>query len=145
MLHFQTLSPSEDKLSLLGFHLLTSLVFVFVEMLEFALVLVLKELYEPKLGKKTTNDKDESECGKVIAREVKEKQITMGKVLPFKEMDRDLDINGVTESRQNMVRVKKSNFFEKSPLTRKIDFLSFIIYHFAYILFNMIYWNEFKR
>ena len=113
-------------------------------MLEFALVLVLKELYEPKLVK-NTHDKDESESGKVIAREAKEKQITMGKVLPFEEMDRDLDINGVPESRQNMVRVKKSNFFEKLPLTRKIDFSSFIIYHFAYFLFNMIYWNKFKR
>ena len=113
-------------------------------MLEFALLLVLKELYEPKLGK-TTHDKDESESGKVILKQVKEMLITTRKILPFKEMDRDLDINGVTELRQNMVRVKTSNFFERLPLTRKIDFSSFIIYHFAYFLFNMIYWNRFKR
>ena len=144
ILHFQTLSPSEDMLSLLGFYLLASLVFVFFQMLEFAFVLVLKELYDPKLVK-TNNDKDESESRKVISKQAIEMQITTGKVLPFKEMNRDLDMKGVTELRENTVRVKKSNFFEKLPLTRKIDSLAFIIYHFAYFLFNMIYWNKFKR
>ena len=111
-------------------------------MLEFALVLVLKELYEPKLGK-TTHDKDESESGKVISKQVKEMQITTRKILPFKEMNQDLDDNGVTESRQKTFRVKNPDFFENLPLTRKIDFLAFITYHFAYFLFNIIYWNEF--
>ena len=135
-LHSQTLSPSGDKLSKLGFYLLTSLVFVFFQMLEFASVLVLKELYERK------NDLD---SGKVTSRQVKEIQIAMDKVLPFQEMNRDIDINSKTELGKASLRVKKPKFFERLPLTRRIDFLAFITFHLAYFLFNVIYWNQFGR
>ena len=136
--HFQTLSPSGDKLSLLGLYLLTSLIFVFFQVLEFALVLVLKDLYEPKLGK-TTNHDDKSDSGKIISRQMQEMQSSMGNVLPFEEMNSDIDINS------RRFWVKQPKFFEKLPLTRKIDFLAFIIYHIAYLLFNIIYWNQCGR
>ena len=104
-------------------------------MLEFALVLVLKDLYEPKLGK-TTNHDDKSDSGKIISRQMQEMQSSMGKVLPFEEMNSDIDINS------RRFWVKQPKFFEKLPFTRKIDFLAFIIYHIAYFLFNIIYWNQ---
>ena len=115
---------------------MTSLVFVFFQMLEFASVLVLKELYERK------NDLD---SGKVTSRQVKEIQIAMDNVLPFQEMNRDIDIDSKTELSKASHRVKKPKFFERLPLTRRIDFLAFITFHLAYFLFNVIYWNQFGR
>ena len=98
-------------------------------------MLVLKDLYEPKLGN-TTHHKDKSESGKITSRQVQEMQSSKGKVIPFEETNGDFDINS------RRFCVKRPKFFDKLPLTRKIDFLAFIIYHFAYFLFNIIYWNQ---
>ena len=113
-------------------------------MLEFALVLVLKDLYEPKLVK-TTHHKDKPESGKITSRQLQEMQSSMGKFLPFEEMNSDLDINSITEPRRITFWIKKPKFFEKLPLTRKIDFLAFITYHTAYFLIFFIYCNQFRR
>ena len=105
--------------------------FVFFEMLEFALVLVLKE---QKLGERI-HDKERPEPIKIISKQPMEIQNVKGKV-----SNGDLNITDVTESRHTKFWIKKPNFFEKLPVTRKIDFSAFFIYHFAYLLFNMIYW-----
>ena len=110
-------------------------------MLEFAWVLVLKEKYDRNLGE-TTHDTDESESGKVISRETKEMRNTKGRVLPLEELNHNIDMHGRTESRQASFWVRNPKFFEKLPLTRRIDFLAFIVYHLAYIFFNVIYWNQ---
>ena len=138
--YFQNLSPSEDKLSSLGSYLLISLAFVFFEMLEFALVLLLKEY---KLDE-TTHDKNKSKSVILFSRQKMELQKTVGKVSPSEEKSHDLDINDVAESRQTTFRINRPRFFQKLPLTRKVDFLAFVIYHFAYFLFNLVYWVWFK-
>ena len=110
---------------------MVSMTFVFVEMLEFALVLVLKE---QKLGERS-HDKDKPEPIKIVSKQPMEIQNVKGKV-----SNGDLNITDVTESRQTKFWINKPKFFEKLPVTRKIDFSAFIIYHFAYLLFNIIYW-----
>ena len=81
-------------------------------MLEFASVLVLKDLYEPKLGN-TTHHKDKPESEKMTSRQMQEMQSSTGKVLPLEEMNSDLDINS------RRIWVKRPEFFEKLPLTKK--------------------------
>ena len=110
---------------------MVSMTFVFVEMLEFALVLVLKE---QKLGERS-HDKEKPEPIKIISKQQMEIQNVKGKVSNV-----DLNITDVTESRQTKFWINKPMFFEKLPVTRKIDFSAFIIYHFSYLLFNIIYW-----
>ena len=110
---------------------MVSMTFVFVEMLEFALVLVLKE---QKSGE-TSHDKEKPEPIEIISKQTMEIQKVKCKV-----SNGDPNITDVTESRQNKFRINKPRFFEKLPVTRKIDFSAFVIYHFAYLLFNVIYW-----
>ena len=105
--------------------------FVFVEMLEFALVLVLKE---QKFGE-TSHNKEKPEPIKIISKQPMEIQNAVGKV-----SNGDWNMTDVTESGQTRLWINKPRFFEKLPITRKIDFSAFIIYHFAYLLFNIIYW-----
>ena len=114
--------------------------FVFFEIVEFALVLVLKEIHERKL-REMRDDRSESECGKVFSNQIERIQTIMT-VRQCEEMNRNLDINCGNESRKTRFCINTHRFFEKLPLTRKIDFWAFIIHHFAYVLFNIIYWAK---
>ena len=141
MLYFQTISPTGKTLSILGFYLFISLIFIFFQMLEFALVLVVEEMNDHKLHD-TNHDKDILESGKITSREIKQIQNTVSKVSPFEGKNCDQNTSGVTKSRKATSWIIRPRFFGKLPLTRKIDFLALIIHHFAYFLFNAIYWNS---
>ena len=124
-----------------------SLVFVFLQMLEFALVLILKEADKRRLDESNA-DTDrirlrKSRIPKLIPKKLTERNITTDKVAPFEETKRDLNTNDVSQPRQTTFWINTLMFFEKLPLTRRIDFLAFAIYHFSYLLFNIIYWVQY--
>ena len=55
--------------------------------------------------------------------------------------------NGIYQQEGNDEGTGKMNFWSKKwaiiyglPLTTKIDLVGFIVFHFAYLLFNCIYW-----
>ena len=123
---------------MLGRYLLICLVFVFFEILELAVVIVLKEVHERGLHE-TNNDKDLAESEKCVSKQITRVQNSVN-VSQNDEMNQDRNTDGVTKSWLNRFKIKKPRFFEKLPLTRKIDFLAFIIYHLAYIVLNIIYW-----
>ena len=116
-------------------------------MLEFALVLILKEVDKRRLDE-SKPDKDrirlrKSRIPKMIPKKATEGNIPTNKVSPFEETIRDLDTNDVSEPRQTPFWINMLMFFEKLPLTRRIDFVAFAIYHFSYLLFNVIYWVQY--
>ena len=136
---FQADSPSGDELSLLGAYLLISLVFVFFTVVEFALILILKEVYEygsPETGR--TNNNSSSE--KVISKHLTGQQIPVGQESQLEEIIDDLTRGGVAERRITLLHIIGPKLFRNLPLMRKIDFSAFFIYHFTYVLFNFIYW-----
>ena len=56
-------------------------------------------------------------------------------------------VNRVDQQEGNDDGTRKMNFWSKKlaiiyglPLTTKIDLVGFIVFHFAYLLFNCIYW-----
>ena len=116
-------------------------------MLEFALVLILKEVDNRRLDKRFP-DKDrirlrKSRIPKIIPKKATEGNIPTDKVSPFEETSRDPNTNDVSEPRQTPFSINTLMFFEKLPLTRRIDFVAFAIYHFGYLLFNIIYWAQY--
>ena len=113
-------------------------------MLEFALVLILKEVEKRRLDEFNL-DKErirlrKSRIPKMIPKKATEGNIPTDKVTPFEETNRVLDTNDVSQPRKTPFWINSLMFFEKLPVTRKIDFSAFFIYHFAYLLFNIIYW-----
>ena len=132
--HFQTDSPPGKGLTLLGAYLLISLVFVFFTMVEFAFVLAWREVNGQEVIENSMT-KHESESENVISRKMTKQQNTITKVTPLVTMKHDLKEAGVTEQQPTIFRSNAN----KLTLARKIDFSSFLIYNFCYILFNFIY------
>ena len=136
---FQTESPSGDELSLLGAYLLISLIFVFFTVAEFAVLLILKEVHDHGLHR-TGLTRDVSISGMFLSKYVTGRQNTAGQVSQLEKIDDDLTSGGVNEQRRTMSHSITPKFFQTLPLIRKIDFSSFFLYHFTYVLFNFIYW-----
>ena len=116
-------------------------------MLEFALVLILKEVEKRRLDE-FNPDKDrirlrKSRIPKMIPKKATERNISTDKVSPFEETSHDPNTNDVSEPRQTPFWINTLMFFEKLSLTRRIDFVAFAIYHFGYLLFNVIYWVQY--
>ena len=126
-------------MSFLGAYLLISLIFVFFTVAEFAVLLILKEVHEHGLHQ-TGLTRYDSTSGIVLSRYVTGRPNTAGQVLQLEEIDDDLTKDGVNEQRQAMLHSITPKFFQTLPLIRKIDFYSFFLYHFTYVLFNFIYW-----
>ena len=127
-------------MSALGAYLLMSLVFVFFTMVEFAVVLLLKEVNDRRLHGFTLT-KVKIKSGKVISNDLAEKENITAKISPLEVMEPDLKRKGVTARRQKGFGTRGSKFFETSTVSRKIDFSAFVIYHFAYLIFNFIYFS----
>ena len=110
-------------------------------MVEFALVLILKEVNERRLYK-TSHNRDESRPEKVATGLMTEVRNNVVKVSPLQEMNPDLK----TKEGPGPVRIIfwtiRPGFFADLPLTRKLDIFAFFIYHISYLLFNLYYWTS---
>ena len=126
-------------MSFLGAYLLISLIFVFFTVAEFAVLLILKEVHEHGLHQ-TGLTWEDSISGMVLSKYVTRRQNTAGQVSQLEKIDDDLTSGGVNEQRRTMSHSITPKFFQTLPLIRKIDFSSFFLYHFTYVLFNFIYW-----
>ena len=139
LLFFQTESPSGDELTLLGAYLLISLIFVFFTVAEFAVLLILKEVHEQGLHR-TGLTMDDSISGMVLSKYVTRRQNTAVQVSELEKINDDLKNDVVNEQRRTMSHIITPKLFQTLPLIRKIDFSSFFLYHFTYVLFNFMYW-----
>ena len=110
-------------------------------MVEFALVLILKEVNERRLYK-TSHNRDDSRPEKVATGQMTEVRNNVAKVSPLREMNPDLK----TKEGPGPVRIIfwtiRPGFFADLPLTRKLDIFAFFIYHISYLLFNLYYWTS---
>ena len=124
-------SPSGSSLSALGFYLLTSLIFVFGAMAEFAVILVIKQKLDWK--KASINDihkvspmEDEKTNPANISK-------TPGKIGPIKEMN----------LAPKTLQEKSIGLSSLLLSTTKIDLFAFILFNFSYFIFNCIYWTAY--
>ena len=127
-------SPSGARLTSLGSYLFVSLVFAFLPIVEFALVLFIKEVSNRRTHDTSllTNDKSKSKK-KFLTDQMTEPQNTAGHVSPPQQ---------VTGQQQIISWNKRPKFIASLPLTRQLDLFAFVIYHFVYVLFNLIYWTK---
>ena len=140
--YVQTESPSGATLTLLGAYLLISLVFVFFTIVEFALVLVLKEMNRRRLQKKSFT-RDEPTANRISSRFFKmELKNHITNISPIQEMTPELDRKTNSGGRKSVVRSSRSGVLATLPLTRKFDIFAFGIYHISFLLFNLYYWTH---
>ena len=126
-------------MSLLGWYLLISMMFVFAAMVEFAFVVLIKQRQELR----NTGD-NIGNCGS--------KSDERPKHIPSEASN--VWIN-VMQARSNVVNVeetdelerKESSFWNRRyvsfiglPLTTKIDMAGIVLFHFSYMIFKIIYW-----
>ena len=138
---FQSESPSGDRLTSLGAYLLICSIFVFFTMVEFALVLVLKEV-EDQIANATSIAKEDSNSGGFISRRMTEVQSTVTKISPIETTNQDLTTVGENVQQRAILRINRPKFFARLTVTRKIDFSTFVLYHLAFLIFNFIYWLQ---
>ena len=138
---FQSESPSGDRLTSLGAYLLICSIFVFFTMVEFALVLILKEVEDQRVHA-TSIAKEESNSGESILRRMREVQSTVTKISPIEATNHDLTTVGDNVQQRAILRINRPEFFARLTITRKIDFSTFILYHLAFLIFNFIYWLQ---
>ena len=124
-------SPSDSSLSALGFYLLTSLIFVFGAMAEFALILVVKQKIDwKKAAINDTHNVSILEDEKTNTANISKKS---GKIGPMKEMNL-----GLKTSKEK--RIGRSSLLLS---TTKIDLFAFVLFNFSYFIFNGIYWTSY--
>ena len=126
----------------LGSYLLMSLVFVFFTMVEFALVLVLKEVNERRLHE-TIDTMDKSKSENLFSRRPTELQNNITTVSPLEERRLDLERKEGSGREQISSRIRSPGLFVNLILTRKLDIFSFLIYHLSYLSFNLYYWRAY--
>ena len=110
-------------------------------MVEFALVLILKEVNERRLCK-TSHNMDNSRLEKVTTGRLTEVQNNVATVSPLPEMTPDLKTTEGAGMVKFIFRIIRPGFFADLPLTRKLDIFAFFIYHISYLLFNFYYWTS---
>ena len=113
------------------------MVFVFFPLVEFAVLLILKEVNE-RQPRDIVVVKDQSKSIKKFSGQITELRTTDGKVAPLQEC---------TDTKKTTLSVDRTGFFKNLPLVRKLDVLAFFIYNFSYLIFNCYYWTNvhFKR
>ena len=50
-----------------------------------------------------------------------------------------------SDSNSKLSGMSKTKISHQLPITNKVDFGSFIIFNFSYLLFNMIYWTSYLK
>ena len=108
------------------------MVFVFFPLVEFAMLLILKEVNE-RQPHDTVVVKDQSKSIKKFLAEITELQTTDGKVAPLQE---------ISESQKITLPFDRPGFFKNLPLVRKLDVLAFVIHNFSYLMYNCYYWTN---
>lgn len=108
------------------------MVFVFFPLVEFAMLLIIKEVNERK-PRDTVVVKDQSKSTKKFLGQITELQSTDGKIAPLQDR---------TETQKITLSIDRPGFFKKLPLVRKLDVLAFAIYNFSYLIFNCYYWTN---
>ena len=127
-------SPSGARLTSLGSYLFVSLVFAFLPIVEFALVLFIKEAKNRGTQGTSLLTSDKSKSKKeLLIDQMTEPQNTAGHVSPPQK---------VTGQQKSISWFKRPKFIASLPLTRQLDLLAFVMYHFVYVLFNLIYWTR---
>ena len=116
----------------LGSYLLISMVFVFFPLVEFAMLLILKEVNE-RQPRDTVVVKDQSKSMKKFLGQITELQTKDGKVAPHQEG---------TETQKITLPIGRRGLFKNLPLVRRLDVLAFVVYNFSYLIFNCYYWNN---
>ena len=105
-------------------------------MVEFALVLILKEVNERRFYKTSHNEEDSR------PEKLTEVQNNVAKVSSLQEIKPNL------KKKEGAVLVRiifwsiRPGFFADLPLTRKLDIFAFFTYHTSYLLFNLYYWTS---
>ena len=110
-------------------------------MVEFALVLILKEVNERRTYEKMQN-KDESQSKKVDSRQLTELENNIAQVLPLQEMSHDLKTRERAGEEKIFFCISRTGFFANLPLTRKLDIFAFFTYNMSYLFYNLYYWNS---
>jgi hypothetical protein len=102
--------------------------FVFAAMMEFAVVLVVKQKMD---GIKIRPKKEEDDIGRGPSQKEKHLQMKNRNEDQFPE-----------EDVQNQAR---TGCFDSFALNRKIDFAAFFIFIFGFSVFNIIYWTQIRQ
>ena len=127
------MSPSGATLSSLGYYLLISLLFVFSTMLEFALVLALRQIQKMETFDNTNLIIEMKNNGMA-------KQTAMNrdiiKIRPKLGEDQQLKFKPDQEIAKFDCRERFARMFRSMPLTAKIDLFSFSIFNLMYFIMN---------
>ena len=126
----------------LGYYLVISLFFVFGTVVEFALVLIVKQKLEwDGYFSGGAND------GWKLERSPQENNFrcpnNVVNIDAIEEVVNDTNTTNEREMQQRRLRVQQLRFSKTLPLTTKIDFLAFLIFNFGYFIFNCIYFIHF--
>ena len=129
----------------LGWHLIFSLFFVIGTMVEFAVVLIVKQKLEWDKGEagvrsygikfETTSPAEKSRR----ATNVVKIDIIEGTVHDSEQEEGDGEIENPHS------RIKKLGFWKASSVINKIDFFAFFLFIFAYLVFNCAYWFHYMQ
>ena len=129
-MNFQDESPSGTTLNLLGAYLFISLFFVLSTMIEFAVVLLLKQTPEWKYAAKQ--------------KAMKRKEASKARNEKFRAKINNISNPNKTSENMEMKTFEDGQEVEMSrdyfPSTHKIDIAALFLFSILYLLFNCVYW-----
>ena len=134
-MNFQNVSPTKSQVTELGKYILTSLFFVIGTMVEFAIVLFVKQIREERI-EQTLNNQRKSGENIYPTTLTGSNVVNVGPEYNCKD-DKGFRIANYEEDKEVLIR-------KALALTKKIDRLSIIVFSVAYLIFNCIYFNYSK-
>ena len=131
-INFQGASPTKSEVTELGKFILASLFFVIGTMVEFAIVLFVKQIREERMEQTLDHQRKSAKniCPTTPAGR---------NVVNVSPENICKDYKGFRIP--NYEKDKEALFRKASAITKKIDRLSIILFSVAYIIFNCIYFN----
>ena len=122
----------------MGRYILTSFLFVFGTMVEFAIVLVGKQKGDwdnkaLKLKGKNTKVRlthSGKQCRSLTS---------IGKVDPVEDENNVSKTTKEEEITNTVLAIERLAFLKEMPRTTKVDFIAFAIFNISYVMFNIIY------
>ena len=121
----------------LGEYIVMGLGFIFFSMVELAIVLILKQKQEwVNATERITINKAESEDIFFKTRV----SYYIGEGTTFRENERNM--HGTKTQTRFRIRTRMLRLFHSLPLISKIDFVTFLLFHFIFFLVNCIYWPK---
>ena len=113
--------------------------FVFLTIVEFAWVLLLKEFQERRMQKRKDSD-DASKWQQDLENPVTQSKRNFNKVTNLKQRCGDDQETKSNAGQLKVFLMYRSSFLDGLPTTRKIDFSAFVIFNVTFFLVNVIYW-----